>query len=303
MNTLEITKRAADKMKAIACWRIQAEGAAPNTVIDNASGLTLVIKLDGQPMVPTTAKSFTLFSLTNPGKTTKLIGGTKPYSSVEIVAIDQNTEFIAEWGFGGPTAIRVIDRKLGGVECSVVAHGFYHYGVTDFYSFFKTIPFNEAGEITRAAVRDFLREEVDGIIQSTLSAELALADLDVCRARKVEYSRDIVYGMNKRLESKGLTINSFEFKHLEYDPAHLEVRKSFDTAKLDVERTKITNVGKRDDISVQDAAADVQVKLIDAHGRAGKAIDKEIPTDTIFCPRCGTKNSDARFCKKCGETI
>ena len=57
------------------------------------------------------------------------------------------------------------------------------------------------------------------------------------------------------------------------------------------------------DISVQDAAADVQVKLIDAHGRAGKNIDKEIPIQVIFCPRCGTKNEDSRFCKKCGEKL
>ena len=303
MKTIEIAKRASDKLNAIACWRVNAEGAAPNTEINNSARLTLIITIDGKRLPPVSSNSFTLFSLTNPGKKTKLLGGSKEYDKVEIVAIDQSTEFVAEWGFGGPTAIPVIDRKLGGVECTAVAFGFYNFEITDYFSFFSTIAFNDDGEIPRAAIRDFVRDEVSGIIQSSLAAELAKADLDVCRGKMNEYGRDIMRIMNKNLESKGITVKNFTFKRLDYDPAHLEVRKGFDDAKLDVERKKITNEGNRDDISVQDAAADVQVKLIDAHGRAGKNIDKEIPLQVIFCPRCGTKNEDSRFCKKCGEKL
>ena len=305
MKTLEITKRASDKMNAVACWRVNAEGATPNTEVVNENGFTLNVRIDNVSK-RTSSKLFTLNELLNPGKKTKLFGGNKPYGSVEIIVADQDSDFNAEWGFGGPTAIKAIDRELGGIACTIRAYGEYHFRITSYYDFMRSLSnstISENGEITRAAIRDHLRSECVDIIKNNLSAVLAAQDLIICQAHKTEYCEDIKEQLSEHLKSRGVEVISVVITGMEYDDEHQNLRNQRDKAKAGVIIGKIENEGKKDDISVQDAAADIQVKLIDARGRAGKNADKEIPIDVVFCPRCGTKNEDSRFCKKCGEKL
>lgn len=303
MKALEIKKRNSEE---VACWTVDATGVAPNTLVDNAERVTLILKVDGVSKI-TAASSFTPNGLYNPGKNTKLFGGTKPYENIEIIAIDQSSEFFAEWGVAGPDAIPFFDVD-NGVDCKVVSFGKYYYKIVDFHAFVSTFAFDAKGEISRSNVREYLRTETAGIIKSYLTSAIANKDLRECQGQIADYCEDIKQAVNKRIECKGIEIYNFTISKLSYDLEHERKRSAIDNARMEVNINRVTNEGKKDDISVQDAAADVQVKLIDAHGRANAqgqakvdvAQNEAIP---VFCPRCGTKNENARFCKSCGEKL
>jgi len=304
MKTFEIKKRNSEE---VACWVIDANGVCPNTVIDNSERVTLIVKVDGVSKI-TAASSFTTNGLYNPGKNTKLFGGMKPYENIEMIAIDQSSEFFAEWGIAGPDALPFYDVD-NGVDCKAIAFGKYYYKVVDFHAFVSTFSFDAKGEISRSNVREYLRTETAGIIKSYLASAIANKDMRVCQSEIAEYCTDIKESINKHLVSKGIEIYNFTFSKLSYDLEHERKRSAIDNARMDVNINKVMNEGKKDDIGVEDAAADVQVKLIDAVGRANGHGAEKINAEAkngataAFCPRCGTKNENARFCKSCGEKL
>ena len=298
MKTLEIKKRNSEE---VACWVVDAKGTAPNTVIDNPERVTLVVRIGGSSKI-TAAASFTPNGLYNPGKNTKLFGGTKPYDDIEVIAIDQSSEFFAEWGVAGPDALPFYDVD-NGVDCKAVAFGKYYYKVVDFHAFLATFSFDAKGEISRSNVREYLRTATAEVIRSYLSSAIANKDMRVCQSQITEYCEDIKENVNKVLASKGIEVYNFAINKLSYDLEHERKRGAIDNARMDVNIHKVANEGKKDDISVQDAAADVQVKLINAQGQAAGGAAVNGAVGTVFCPRCGTKNENARFCKSCGEKL
>ncbi len=255
-NTVEIKKRSSEEL---ACWRVEvSEELTPNTTIDNSANLTLLVKLNGASYF-CGKPSFTLYSLEAPGKKTKLIGGNKPYKTAEIIAIDQSSEFSAEWGIAGPNAIPSHDIE-NDVDCKVVAFGQYFYKIENYYSFFGTLPFDSRGRISRDSIREFLRGETTGIIKSYLATVLAGMDLRDCQSRLTAYNDDIKREINKHLEVKGLTVYNFVIDRLSYDNHHGGIRSAMDEAKMGVKYQKILNEGKKavnegklDDLSVREA--------------------------------------------------
>lgn len=249
-------------------------------------------------------------SLMNPGKGNKLFGGNKPYDNVEIYAVDQSSEFFAEWGLAGNMAIPAYDHE-NDVHCNVVAFGEYFYKIENFVNFIGSFPFNDDGIITRDDIREFLRAETAGVVKSFFTSKLNQFGLRACQSRLEEYAEDIKDTINKKLDAKGMTVYNFVVLKLSYDPKHEAVIGAIDHAKLDVKVKQITNVGHRDDISVARDAADIDIALIKAHGDANRP---QVPAQsgssraiegghTIVCPRCGEKNTNSNYCCKCGEKL
>ena len=340
MSTIEIKKRSSEEL---ACWRVDLpeKSVTPNTVIENSANLTLLVKVDGKSKI-CAKSSFTVHSLYTPGKTTKLFGGNKPYESVEIIAIDQSSEFEAEWGIAGPNAIPSHDAE-NDVDCKVVAFGKYFYKIEDYYSFFNTLPFDSKGRISRDSIREYLRGETTGIIKSYLSSALAGADLRSCQSMLGTYSEAMKREINKHLELKGLTVYNLVIDRLAYDVRHESVRGAMDEARLNVkyqkilvEGKKVVNEGKMDDLSVREAEAKLGIMCQEADARDLESRSKSYAVRTeadgnyeakksgsyftpaketvireerapedkvVFCSQCGTRNEGANFCKKCGARL
>ena len=298
MSIIEINKRSSEE---IACWKLDAVEVTPNTTITVQQGITAVIKIDGVTKL-LVGGSKLVNSLLNPGKGAKLFGGNKPYGSVEIYAIDQTSEFFAEWGLAGNMAIPCYDEE-NDVHATAVAFGEYHYKIDNFVNFIGSMSFDKNNEITRSEIREFLRATSAGVIKSYLSAALAEASLRECQANVGEIARDIKDAINKALDAKGLTVYDFVILKLSYDKAHEAALGVIDGVKLGVKVKKIGNEGRLDDVKVDKAASEVEIGLILANKGAAPAQEAPKEKEIIFCSRCGHKNEGGNYCAKCGEKL
>ena len=304
MEKLVIKKRVSEEM---ACWKVPCEGIYPNTVVEADPGLTILVNVDGQNKL-TTKRSFTVHSLLNPGQNTKFIGGKKPYARCEIFAIDISTEFKSEWGLAGPTALPCYDSEFG-VEAKAVCFGEYFYNIDDFFSFVRWLPMGDREQISRDDVREYLRSQTAGIAQSHLNAVLANRDIKVCQSKLGEIAEAIRGELNKKFDSKGLTVHSFIVSNLEYEPAHKANREILKAAKVNVKLKEIVNEGRRDDISVEKDQSEVDIAYINAYNNVHSEKEKkeskaEDAAAKIYCPRCGeANNANVNYCFKCGEAL
>ena len=296
MNTIEINKRSSEE---VACWKVEPAQLTPNTTITVQKGVTAVIKVNGTTKL-LTGGSALANSLLNPGKGAKMFGGNKPYESVEIYAIDQSTEFFAEWGLAGNMAIPCYDAD-NDVHATAVAFGEYRYRIDNFVSFIGSMAFDKDNVITRSEIREFLRATAAGVIKSNLSAALAAGSVRDCQANVGEIAKDIKDAINKALDAKGLTVYDFVILKVSYDKDHEANISKIDKTKIDVKIKKIENDGKLDDAKVSQANADVSIGLINAlnNGKDKKDDDKI----TIYCSRCGHKNEGGNYCAKCGQKL
>ena len=301
MEKISIKKRT-----NIACWKINCDGACPNTVIESEEGITLVVYVENERKI-TYKRSVTLNGLVNPGKDTKLIGGWKPYTSCEIYAIDMGTEFVSECGFAGADAISCHDPELD-VEAKVVCFGEYSYVIDDFFSFIRALPMGDKEEFSKNNVRDFLRSITAGTARSYISSKIAGRDFTSCQALIGEFEEDIKEQLNKSFDSKGITVNSIRLT-IDYEPAHKAAREALKGAKVGVKIKGVVNDGRRDDISVAKAASEVDIGIIKAVKGGDNHDKKEHHKEEkngvkVFCSRCGEpNNSDSNYCKKCGEKL
>ena len=300
MEKLVIKKRTSEEM---ACWKVSAEGVCPNTVIETDRGITLLVSVDGNNLM-TAKNSFVVNSLVNPGKTTKLFGGKKPYASCEIYAIDMSTEFKSEWGLAGPSALPCYDDEFG-VDAKAVCFGEYYYTVDDFYSFTRALPLGEKNEISRDDVREYFRSQTTAVVKSFLSSKVAGKDVKVCQGKLTEYSSDIKDQLNKVFDSKGITVQTFLVSNLDFEPTHKVYREKLKETKIGVKIKEVENDGRRDDISVDKERSEIDIGIIKAiNGTDGDSDGKKSSGKKIRCSRCGEENdANDNYCFKCGEKL
>lgn len=297
MEKLVIKKRTAEEM---ACWKVDANGVCPNTVVESDSGLALIFNIEGTRKM--TAKSpVVVNSLLNPGKTTKLFGGKKPYSSCEIYAIDMSTEFKSEWGLAGPGAISCYDAEFE-VDAKAVCFGEFFYKIDDLFAFTASLPLGEKNEISRNDVREFFRAQTAGVAGAYLASKLASRDLRECRAKLSVYSEEIKEQLNKSLESKGVTVYTFIVSNLDFEPSHKVHREKLKEAKIGVVIKGVENEGRRDDLSVDKEKSEIEIGYIKA--QAGDNAPDTQNGNKVTCPRCGEVNDNStNYCRKCGEKL
>ncbi len=301
MSNLEVKKRTSED---VVCRKVPAE-LTPNTLVTADSGLTLFVDVDGQHKV-TMKTSFTVYELLNPGKKNKLIGGNKEYKDAVIYALDQSSEFDAEWALAGPYAIPCHDDELD-VDCNAVAFGRYYYRVESFFDFLNAFGKNE--EITRDDIRELLRGETTGIINAVLGAGVSQYGVKACRDHLGEYADELKEKINKRLISKGLTVYNLVIEKLDYDMRHREIRTGIGELKVDVKAKKIRNEGERDDIKTRaEEANTVLIPIMNAangiNEKQQAAKREERARREKYCPRCGEANDiSANYCYKCGEKL
>ncbi|MBO5850918.1 MAG: SPFH domain-containing protein [Clostridia bacterium] len=297
MEKLVIKKRVGEEL---AYWKVNCEGAYPNTVVESDMGITVIVNVDGERKI-TTQKKFTLNSLFNPGHNTKLIGGKKPYKSIEIYAIDMNSEFKSEWGLAGFSALPCYDAEFG-VEAKAVAFGEFFYNIDDFFSFLRWLPMGDKEAISRDDIREFLRSQTSGVVRNHLSALLANKDIKVCQSKLVDIAEDVKYELNKMFDSKGITVQSFNVTVLDYEPAHKANRATLNAAKMDNKVRSVVNEGRRDDLTVDKAQSEIDIDYINALNGGKQSERKE--ESKIRCPRCGEPNdASINYCYKCGESL
>lgn len=294
MEKLVIKKR--DK---IALWKVNAEQVCPNTVIELEDGIVLLVKVNGQRKV-CTKPSFTVNGLLNPGKESKLFGGKKPYGDCELFAVDVSSDFESEWGVAGENAMRCYDEEFD-VDAKAVAVGMYKYKIQDYFEFAACFSLGEREEISRTDVREYLRSECVGVVQPYLASKIA-AGLRAAQAAMSSFVEDVKFRLNKSFERKGIEIVAFTIKNLDYEPAHLANREALKKAKIGVTIKGVVNDGRRDDISVDKAASEVDIGYINAIN--GNPNSGEKASAKVYCSRCGEANdSKDNFCHKCGEKL
>ena len=298
----------------IVCWKVDCKGIAPNTILQPDEGITLLITVEGQQKI-FMGKSKTLFSLLNPGKETKLFGGGKVYKNCEIYAIDQASEFNAEWGLAGPNVIPCSDvipapgGKTYRIDCNAVAFGKYYYKIENYYNFIISVNFDDAGRITRDAIREFLRGQTTPIIKTRISNEIISKGLKGCQANLSIVSEDIKDDINKILISKGMSLKSFVVERVDFAPDYKAKKEQQTHLMIDNSNKVLINSGIRDDI---DLAADkvnkLDIPLINATkepAAPANGIGATLAASTVtFCPRCGESNdSSCNYCRRCGEKL
>ena len=297
MERLVIKKRSGEEL---AYWKVECEGAYPNTIVETDMGITTVVKVDGENKI-TMQRKFTLNSLFNPGHNTKLIGGKKPYKSIEIYAIDMSSEFNCEWGLAGCSALPCFDAEFG-VDAKAVCFGEFFYSIDDFFSFLAWLPMGDKEAVSRDDIREFLRSQTSGIVQNHLAALVANKDIKVCQSKIASVANDIKQELNKVFESKGITVSSFNVSSLDYDPAHKANRATLNAAKMGVKDKSVINEGRRDDITVDKAKSEVDIDYINAIN--GGKIGETKETAKVRCSRCGELNEQGiNYCYKCGESL
>lgn len=301
-HQIEIKKRSNE---GVVCWRVNADKLTPNTEIIPDKGLTVFVTVDGETKMML-GRSYIVNALFHPGKGKKMVGGNKSFDKFEIYALDQASEFEAEWGIGGATAIPCRDFELD-IDCTAVAFGKYRYKIESFANFKNSLNF-ASGEITEDDVREFLRTVTTEIIRGRLAAGLVgrpleKFDLAGCQAATLS-------DINKRLSAHGLTVSAFSIENLSYDRAHALLRAQLNGAKAGVAIGKVVNEGRRDDIDVEAKRVnEVVVPTMNAQGNLNRSVNEPAKAYTptrgvIICPRCHTENEgDAIHCKKCGEKL
>lgn len=293
------------KRDNIACWKVDAEGVYPNTVIELASGVTLLIKAEGKSVV--CAKSgITLVSLLTPGKKSKLIGGKTPYDHCEIYAVDTTSDFRCEWGLAAGKALNCKDPEFN-VEAKAIARGTYQHHIKDYFKFISCFSFDNKTDITRENVRDYFRTEAENVVAPYLGPKVA-AGVEVAQVNMGSYTEDIKYILNRNLANKGVEVVSFAIDAIDYEPAHKVHREALKKAKIGVAIKGVINDGRRDDISVEKDASEIDIGIINAlngnGGNNGSSKSEEKPSKKVTCSRCGEEN-DAKdnYCAKCGEKL
>lgn len=310
MTTITIKPR---RNEEVICWKVDATDAAPNTQIEIEGKMTAIISIDGEMHVQMGGTK-SIFSHFNPGKTRKMIGGNKPYKKIQIYALDQSNEFLAEWGLAGDTAMPCHDRELD-VDCNAVAFGTYAYRVENFINFVNTCLTGDDAELTRDDLREMLRGEVAAIAKSVLTQKLAIGDIRACSMHLTEFADEIKEQINKRLDSKGMTVYSFVIEKLDYDNQHKMIKGVFTGAELDLKLGKIKKEGALDDLDVESKATEIgntrirAIKGTDSAAAKAAALPEKKAADalpaahTIVCPRCGESNTNSNYCNKCGEKL
>ena len=297
-NRIVIKKRSSE---GVVCWRVKANEVTPNTVIVPDKGITVLVTIDGitQPM----DREYVVYSLFNPGKGKKMFGGNKPYSSCEIYAIDRSSEFQSEWGLGGPNAIPCRDMEMG-VDCTAVCFGSYRYKIENFVNFKNAIPLDKNGAVTRDAIREFLRTETTDVIRAYLSSKIAGKNLPDCAKYFGAFQEDLKEEINRRLDSKGLTVYSFGIERLTYSPEHMAAVNAANKAKETNFVNHIVNKGVSEDIDLDaKRVSNIIVPLKNAENGDAKDVQSK-KENGRHCPRCYTENpADALYCSKCGEKL
>lgn len=291
------------KRDNIACWKVDAEGVCPNTSIELAGGITLLIKQGGKTAI-SSRSDVTFCSLFNPGKTTKLIGGKKPYDSCEVYAIDTSTDFQSEWGLAAGHAMKCKDPEFD-VDANAIARGTYHYTIKDYFAFLNTFSFDKQTYYTRENVRDTFRDRTVNVVEPYLSSEVSAHGVDYANAHKGQYIEDIKFLLSRDLANSGLQVATFGIEKIDYEPAHLAHRETLKKAKIGVTIKGVVNDGRRDDISVDKEASEIDIGIINAlKGNGKKSDDKEKDTKKVFCSRCGEANTSSdNYCCRCGEKL
>lgn len=298
MKKIQIKKRSSEE---VVCWRVDSEGVCPNTQIETDGNITVVVKVGNETGIQMGSLA-TVHGLLNPGKTTKMFGGNKPYEKIDIFAIDQSSEFNAEWAIAGEFAIPCVDPDHG-VDCFAIAYGEYCYKIINFNTFLSTLSLDNNGEITRDFVREYLRNETTGIIKAYLTGEINRSNIKDCQARMDEISEELKEKINRNLEVKGLSVYNFTVMKLSYDLRHAAIRGIVDDEKMKVTIKKIGNDGKLDDVAVDRARADIALDFYKAEKELEEAKNKKGDVEYVFCSRCGEKNVMGNYCKKCGEKL
>lgn len=302
-NRIEIKKRSAE---GVVVWRIDGQNVTPNTVIAPERGITVLVTVDGESQ--TTSKECVANSLVNPGKGKKLLGGNKPYERCEIYAFDQSSEFEAEWGLGGPTAIACRDVEIG-VDCTAVAFGTYRYKIESFIAFKNAIPLDKSGVVTRNTVREFLRNETTDIIRAYLAAKIAGKDLRDCGKFFGTYQEELMEALNEKLNAKGINVYSFGISRLAFGPEHEALLKAANKVKGGNYLNHLMNEGESENIDLEAKRAhDVTIPLMNAQNgiRQGNNSDRgeRSSGSKCICPRCNTINeAGAIYCSRCGEKL
>ncbi len=294
-HKIEIGKRTGE---SLACWRVNADAVAPNTVLAPADGILLVVKVGGVSKIKS-GTPVTVFGLFNPGKEKKLLGGNKPYGDCEIYAIDQSSSFSAEWGLGGPTAMPCRDPDLN-AECKAVAFGEYGYKIENFVAFINSVPFR-GDVISRDDIREYLRGETTPVIRSVLAGPVMQKGVEACAANLGALSSRALDEINARLNPKGIRVESFSISRIDYDGEHRAMRERLNDTRIRNAIRKEENAGKRDDIGVEAMEVnEVKVPLIDAMNGNSPREKRE----TVVCPRCSERNDgSANYCRKCGAKL
>ena len=292
------------KRDNIACWKVDCDGVYPNTVLNLADGITLVIKQGGKTVV--CAKSnVTLCSLFIPGKKSLFFGGKKPYDGCEVYAIDTTSDFKSEWGLAGGNAIKCKDPDFD-VDANAIARGSYHYTIKDYFAFISAFSFDKQSSYTRENVRDYFRDRTVNVVAPFLSSKVSQG-VDYANSHKSEYVEEISYLLNRDLAASGLQVATFGIDTIDYEPAHLVHRETLKKAKIGVTIKGVVNDGRRDDISVDKEASEIDIGLINAlkgNGGAPSNKNSEKPAKKITCSRCGTENdASVNYCSRCGEKL
>jgi membrane protease subunit (stomatin/prohibitin family) len=270
-------------------------------VIEADEGLSVVVYVDGERRI-SSKRSFTINSLLNPGKQTKLFGGKKPYASCEIYAIEMMTDFKSEWGLGGPAALACRDAEFE-VDAKAVCFGSYNYVIDDYFSFIRSLPMGSRDALTRDDMREYFRSLVAGVASMYLAGKLGGKDVSECQPFLAKYAEDIKAQLNIEFDSKGLTVKTFTISQLDFEPAHKINREMLKEAKIGVKIKGVVNEGHFSDIAVNKAESEVDIGIINALKGNGEP-SKSASTDKVACPRCGEQNdSNTNYCYKCGEAL
>lgn len=297
-NVIEIKNRSNEEIE---CWKVDVK-LTPNTVIETDGKVTVLVKVDGEKRV-SMKPSTTVYGLFNPGKTNKMFGGNKEYEKSEMYVVDQSSNYVAEWALVEPNALVTIDPDFD-VEAKVFATGTYCYKIDNFFAFVSALPFDENGEVSRDAVREYLRKENVGVIKKVLGPILMRSNLNDCLASIDMHIETIKEEINKQMIAKGIEVSSFTVNQIKYTKEHEKYREELKKAKVDNVIGAVKNDGRRDDISV-----DKEQALVDNIRRSGvvkegdKPKEKEEEKAWIVCPRCGEKNQGVNYCGKCGEKL
>ena len=298
MEKLTVKKR-----DNIVCWKVDAEGACPNTLIDIDAGITLLIKADGKSNV--CAKSgITLHSLFNPGKTSKLFGGKKAYGSCDIYAVNTTSDFKCEWALAAGKAMNCKDPEFD-CEAKAIARGTYMHRIKDYFRFVSNFSFEARVDITRENAREYFRTEAENVISPYLAPKVMANGVEGVQSHIGEYTEDIKYHLNRHLAERGVEVISFAVDAIDYEPAHKIHREELKKAKIGVTIKGVVNDGRRDDISVDKEASEIEIGLIKAMNGGGNAKKSEGDAKPqIICPRCGElNNAGVNYCSRCGEKL
>ena len=299
MEKLTVKKR-----ENIACWKVDCEGVYPNTVISLDAGVTLLVK-EGTKSVVCSKSGVTIFSLLNLGKKKKLIGGKTPYKDCEIYAVDTSSDFKCEWGLAGGKALSCKDPEFD-VDAKAIARGTYQHHIRDYFKFLSCFSFENKSEVTRENARDYFRTETESVVGPYLAPKVA-AGVASAQANMGTFSSDIKYMLNRHLANKGVEVTAFAIDAIDYEPAHKANRDALNKAKIGVTIKGVVNDGRRDDISVDKEASEIDIGIINAlkgNGGAPAAKGNDKPAKKITCSRCSTENdASVNYCSRCGEKL